>query len=147
MRNTPVKGLYTTAKGNETVFVFDCYYKGWENTHYVDYENVMTGEQDVIPLSTFQELFPNKVDKIEVIFKEVENKRPPKGEPLIWNLYTDKAGKSVVYVFDSDTGYPNVREGETIFINVRTSKEDRLFWSEFNKKYPHQVEKIQIEFS
>ena len=146
-RQTIAKGLYTTPKGGKVVLVFDCYLFSFDEESYVDFEDVRTGNQDEIPLSEFKKKYPHKVDKLEVEFKEVAKVPSLFKVPAIWNLYTDKSGRSIVYVFDTDVGWWNNEDGETIFLSVKSGKEGRLSWSEFNKRYPHKIEKILIEFS
>lgn len=147
MRQPIPRGLYTTAMGGKTVYVFDCWkiYPYGKNDFFVDFENVKTGEQEEVNLETFKKSFPHKVDKVEVYFEEVNKNLDCPEKPTV-GLYTDKGGKSVVYLYDiwGNSGSNGV---EFLFVKRSNSNATMLSWEEFNKKYPHKVEKIQIEFS
>jgi len=144
MRNSIAKGLYTNNSGRQTVYLFDSWQDNWLNPpkFTVDYEDVKTGDQEEIPLDLFKIRFPHKIDKIEVQFKDVNKKFDCEAKPS-FGLYTDHRGRSVVYVYDVwGTKYRNGVE----YANVKNNERIDLSWEEFNKKYPHKVEKVLIEF-
>ena len=63
-------------------------------------------------------------------------------------LYTDARGRTVVYLWESYRHY-GVSE-TTIMVeyeNVRTGKVDELSKEKFLKKFPHRIDRIQVEFS